>query len=374
MCNLRGATVVALLALAGSAAAHAQSDAHAEWRAQAAERRARIDSLLPLYRQAVQADSQRQRRDRAEELARAGKLDTATVGFVRITGHRGDVAQAVPLFEEAWRAYEPWLGDEAARLAGVVFVVRGEAGDALVRTLYHEPRHYVLDLPSVIQRADRMRVVRAVLGQPLRSLMPLRVQAWVGEGSFGAGRGPDRTYRELALGASRGAVQCRDGDIATCIGILGVDGDADWLRYYTAAQVRDVVRQRRVGGYSFTRCVELRQDTACVTALRGGGPGGMLTPAPVSADARALLLEQALRRGGARSFERLIADSTADVRTALSAASGVRIEPLVEAWRAEVLSARPSATAALGRSLLVTLFWIALLIKLATRSTRWRIG
>jgi hypothetical protein len=95
---------------------------------------------------------------------------------------------------------------------------------------------------------------------------------------------------------------------------------------------------------------------------------------PLSPEARASFLGQALRTGGAGAFLRLRAADGEPLLDRLVAAAGVPQDSLLAAWRSAVLAARPSARAGLIRSPLSVLFWLVLLGALAVRSTRWRLG
>jgi hypothetical protein len=342
MCSMR-ATLILTLALCAGGRVHAQT--HEELQARAAAHRARIDSLRPLY-DSAQAQAQRSfvRQARAEA-RRAGTLDTVGIGPFLVVGRPRDVAATAPLFERAWDDYTPLVGGAAARLEGAVFFVRRDNPGTGRRGFTTRPQHYNVDLPSIIRYGDRMRAVRAAIGAPLRELLPPAVQQWVGEGRFGAARELDRAYRELAIGASRGAAQCHDGDLTSCAGVLGLSADTAWLRFYTSAQLREMERRGR------------SRDLL-----------------PLSHDTRVVLFEHALMRGGDGALERMIADSTVDVQTALTAASRSDLTQLLESWRQTVHGARPGAAAWLSGTLLVTLFWIGVLIVIAKRSTRWRIG
>lgn len=339
----------------------------------AARQRARIDSLIPLYNAATAAEEQLRRREAAEQARTYGRPDSVRVGPLTLVGLPREIAAGAPLFERAWREYQPLLGDAGARIDDVVFIIRGDVGEPVLRHLYSRPRHYLLDLPSNVRYRDGIRVVRATLGKSLRELLPVAVRDWIGDGNFGAGREMEHPYRELARGASAGARQCYQGDVRTCIGILGL-ADNDWLQYYSAVQRRQLVKQSRRRNLQVYRCVERRQDSACTNALTPPAGGDQIAAAPLTYHSRVVLLEHALRAGGPGSFDRLVADTTADVSRALSAAAGMDVAPLVASWRSEVLAARPNAAAGLGTSAFVALFWIALLVTLATRSTRWRIG
>ena len=359
-----------VLVLVLCAATHARAQTRAELQARAAAHRARIDSLLPLQEQAraqaVRATLERQR----AAAERIGKLDTAQAGPFLVVGRADDVAAATPVFERTWDEFAGLVGAAGERLNGSVFVVRGDDGETGLHGLYGRPRHYLVDLPSIIRYRDRARVVRAAIGNPLRELLPPAVQQWIGEGNFGAGREMDRAYRELAIGDAQGTEMCHDGDLASCMSVLGLTADTDWVKFYTAAQIREKVRRSRGGGTDYVDCVEMHVHPACVAIIARGG----FTVLPLSHHTRVVLLEHALLRGGDGSFERMIADSTADVRSALTTASRSELTPLLSSWRETVLAARPTPAAWLGGTLIVTLFWIGVLVMLAKRSTRWRIG
>jgi hypothetical protein len=110
-------------------------------------------------------------------------------------------------------------------------------------------------------------------------------------------------------------------------------------------------------------------DDACDVLLRDREP-----LIPLSPEARASFLGQALWTGGPGAFQRLRAAEKEPLLDRMVAAAEVPRDSLLAAWRSAVLAARPSASAGLVRSPLSVFFWVVLLGALAVRSTRWRLG
>jgi hypothetical protein len=339
----------------------------------AAAARARIDSLLPLLEQATAAGQRRRLQERQAELAAAGKLDTVAVGPLLVVGRGRALDDAVPLVRAAWAEYEPLLGGAAGRLEGVSLLVQRDRHAALVGELARRPRHYRIRFQSSVPQPgdDPDLLVRGALNAAVFALLPGSVQRWLGDGNVAGALQHARTYRELVLRNSIGAERCLRRDVDACAALLGVaDAGSDWAAWYTREQLQALARDRRlgVGGGEYDRCVAA--GDACVAAFASaGGP-----PPPLGQHARASFLQHILPQGGAGSLERLVADSAADARTALTRASGGPLDSAIAAWQQAVSRARPEAYADLGRSLLVTIVWCGLLLTLALRSTRWRIG
>jgi hypothetical protein len=214
-------------------------------------------------------------------------------------------------------------------------------------------------------------------------------------------------YRELAGAPNLAAKECFDGNLPWCWEALGVNdvqgGGLDWdspaerrrlveSRYEEyLAQGRPILVYSRFGGPPHREgerltqlgillrgCLVLDLDRACDLVLEGYHRPGLRTGKdyglPLSGAARGTLVGEALALGGPGSFTRLLSRPQDPLRDRLAYAAGVPAETLIARWREQVLESKPNAQAGLLLSPLSLLFWLVLLVALATRSTRWRLG
>src|SRR5207302_11270306 len=98
-------------------------------------------------------------------------------------------------------------------------------------------------------------------------------------------------------------------------------------------------------------------DSACTELLRSLPPGAL--PRPLTYDARAALVADALRLGGRAAYHRLMASPGLPIADRLAAAGGLAIDPLPARWRAEVLAAPPVPLPQPPRGLWLALGWPA---------------
>ncbi|MFC1660308.1 hypothetical protein ACFL3S_02430, partial [Gemmatimonadota bacterium] len=122
-------------------------------------------------------------------------------------------------------------------------------------------------------------------------------------------------------------------------------------------------------------CVRLSLDRACLLLLRD--PWSTRTAPvriPLETEARASLVAEALAQGREGAFTRFAAHPESLLRDRLASAANLHPDTLMVRWRARVLEARPELHAGLLLSPVSLAFWILILLALATRSTRWRLG
>jgi hypothetical protein len=356
--------------LAWDRPAHAQSVARvtAEQRATAL---ARIDSLLPVFEQAQAEVKARHAREREQEL-REGKLDTVPVGPLLIVGHGLPFKRSIWIARRKWREYEPLLGSGATRLRGSVLLVFGESHYNTMREFArNRPRHYEVIWISELEPEWQAGAVYRAMDAAVYDLLPPSLRDWVGKASSSPESPHTRAYRSLLISNSIGAKRCMQRQIDACAAILGLaDPGPGWSLWYSAEELRERARWLRLSldGWRAHQCIERRVFDDCVAAFSDS----VRPPLPVDEEARASLLHFTLSSSPG-AFDRLVADSTVDVVTALEQAGG-SLDTTIERWQSEVARSFPNAYAGFGRSLLVVLFWCALLLTLAMRSTRWRLG
>ena len=171
------------------------------------------------------------------------------------------------------------------------------------------------------------------------------------------------------------------GSLGACWDAVGVrEGDDLWKDLYTDADRREFVRSLNSYWRSssvlgrdplWDGCVDLGLTAACDALLKRRFEEPVI---PLSGAFRASLTFRALQIGGQGSYLRLISDEPLSPRDRLAHAAGVDADSLMAVWRDEIMAARPKHAAGMGRAGATALGWILLLLFLAARSTRWRLG
>lgn len=340
-----------------------------------AEIRERIDSLLPLWKEAVRRKRRADSLRALAEEARRIRLDTVRVDRLRILATAGDAAEARRLFSRGWEPYRPVVGRAADRLDRYWFLYLGSEVDHGWDTRPDTVLKVGLGRWSTPGRL-REEVRRAV-GTALTRTLPEDFGRWVGKRPVLLELYEDEwagVYRDLATSVSRVARRCfRTGE--ACWSALGLEArEVGWEAWYTAEQRRYVVNTR-----TGTSAIPARRETrqacrkgeldACDRFIRmmGWGP-----PIPLEAGSRASVVAFALQRGGPGAYARLL-EGGGPIRARLGRAAGLPPDSLVRAWRREVRIHRPNVHADLGRSRWSVLAWLVVFTLLATRSTRWRL-
>jgi hypothetical protein len=146
---------------------------------------------------------------------------------------------------------------------------------------------------------------------------------------------------------------CTNGSIPACRVALAVVADGDtigaWFDQPTRRD-RALAGLRAFGGArsgpgavppdTIRRCTELGDDVACRVILTR-----VRVPSPTGRVSREQIVRGALIRGGVRAFERLRADTTMSIESAVASAAGVPFDSLVTTWRRELLAARTPSPA-----------------------------
>jgi hypothetical protein len=337
--------------------------------------REELDSLVPLMRTLGERAKTAEYRERMKRLAEEQRpVDTFAVGPFRVVALPDQRDLAEETIRGAWDDLRPLVDGSEDLLESWTFFIHYYwsregmflSGDSLLRQVAMSRRY---------PRSYLLRAAIQTVGNTLMKGLPPEIEAWSG----GQPRiSPSRlpwVARELIATPSTAVRRCFRGDLDWCVEALGLNGtDGGWEKWYTAEERRDYIQGRtRPSGDRTTAiwdgCVRARMDDACEVFLRDKEP-----LIPLSPEARASFLGQALRTGGAGAFLRLRAADGEPLLDRLVAAAGVPQDSLLAAWRSAVLAARPSARAGLIRSPLSVLFWLVLLGALAVRSTRWRLG
>src|SRR5256885_173582 len=187
-------------------------------------------------------------------------------------------------------------------------------------------------------------------------------------------------YVRLVTAPSEASRRCLIGDIGACRDALDLFGRGDRLtRWYPSARERRSLL-KTFTPYYFDRgaqqpmlraCAE-GSDSACTELLRSLPPDAL--PRPLTYDARATLVGDALRLGGRAAYHRLVACVGVPIDGRLQEAGGIAIDPLLAQWRAEILAARPVPVSLPPRGIWIALGWTILFAFCGLRSSRWRVS
>jgi len=184
----------------------------------------------------------------------------------------------------------------------------------------------------------------------------------------------------LVTAPSEASRRCLIGDIGACRDALDLFERGDRVaRWYPSARERRSLVLKTFTPYfgqgtqvSMFRACAQGSDSACTELLRSLPPGAL--PRPLTYDARATLLSDALRLGGRAAYHRLVASSGLPIADRLAAAGGMAIDPLLARWRAEILAARPVPVSLPPRGVWIALGWTILFAVCGLRSSRWRLS
>ncbi len=347
-----------------------------------------LDSILPLYAKASEANAREQARLDAlkaqQERAAAPRgplFDTISVGPLRIVTPPDQARTAREMFSSVWREYQPEVEDSPA----------------FKHTLFTFQWSYTLSLIPVkgdVQRADERRwESRATVEDRIRQAIGMALSSDLSSTRIGRRwrpgpvRGVDgaAVYRELATTPAKPNRACLAGDAHACAEALGLEVSADsWKSWLTPQEQRDIALSMDYGGEWGDRRMQALQNacragrqSACsrvVADLYTRRIRPLRRPGTLNNDARGSLLWLALQHGGRGAWERLLADTVASPEQALTDASGLGVDQLCAAWRRWVVEQRPDVAAGFGSGMLTAGFWILLFAALAMRSTRWRLG
>ena len=344
----------------------------------------RIEALRPQV-DAAQRVAERADALYADSIRRANQvpLDTIQVGPLRIATVPGQVELATEVFSEVWDAFRPLILGSEDLLSDQIFVFR--YGWRFEGMYLEGDRVHSVEM-SRRYGMDRLKErVRSGLGRALLQALPpdsSGLAEWVGMHPLTPPLDWSWIYRELASTASHAARRCYQGDLPWCWEAMGIPaGEGGWIGWYTPGERRLLVESRfghRLMWVSphltstqllIHGCVVLGSDRACIHIL-DEWPGRI----PLGTLSRASLVSEALMQGGEGAFSRLIEDPGMSTKERLAHAAGLPPDTLVARWRERVLSARPRIHAGLLLSPISMLFWLALLLYFARKSTSWRLG
>ncbi len=345
----------------------------------------RIETLLPVHdaawEKAQKEDDLKRLQDRLENEV---PTDTFMVGPFRVVARENQRKMATETFEGVLSEYEGMLEGGGAVFQPFYFEFQYARHPM---NLYIEPD--VAAGERVVQavmapkffRGNLEEGVRTAIGRALSDRLPEEFGRWVNNEGLASYRGYEWYYRRFATVPSQAVRLCFAGELGSCWDAVGVrEGDDLWKDLYTDADRREFVRSlnsywRSSGVLGrdplWDGCVDLGLTAACDALLKRRFEEPVI---PLSGAFRASLTFRALQIGGQGSFLRLISDEPLSPRDRLAHAAGVDADSLMAVWRDEIMAARPSHAAGMGRAGATALGWILLLLFLAARSTRWRSG
>lgn len=346
----------------------------------------RIEALrVRLEKARVAADRADARRADSLESANQVRLDTLMVGPLRVAHLPSQRKLALEVMGEAWKKAEPLVKGSDGIFADQVF---------LFRYGWRFEGNYLkaenLRSVEMNRRYGRERLAEKAQREVARSLLEAlpedggALMGWLGNSVMVSEEDLEWVYRDLASSPSVAAKRCYRGDLEWCWKAAGLPlGEGGWDEWYSPEERRLKVKSRwghwlederlwsRMSHSFFLThgCVALESDRACSLMLQR-------VPAaiPLEATARSSLVAEALTQGGEGAFTRFLSASGRPIRDRLAEAAGMPADTLVALWRARVLEARPESHAGLILSPLPLALWLVLLLGLATKSSRWRLG
>lgn len=167
--------------------------------------------------------------------------------------------------------------------------------------------------------------------------------------------------------------RCYNGEIAACAMLLGLaTTDDPVMAWYDSLARIDAVRtyRARVGRFNrpdADKCLR-GDDAACGRALH---TIDVLVRPPASGISREAIVLEAIRMGGEGALQRILVGGGSPSE-ALAAAAGVPVDSVLKMWQLKVRQGSIGSDDFSPRIALVAVGWIALLLGLSTRISRWR--
>ncbi len=363
MCNpftQRLPSALALLACALPSLALGQS---------AGEYRARIEELLPAWRDAVESE----RADR-----RWIEPDTVRVGTITIVTNPAGIDLVRAAAESAWEHLRSCLQSDSLLLLGDTLIVR--LSSRAERERWPDGRGVIVEYGG---EDDPETVAGLIVGAYGRRLAA-GLDAGTAQGL--AQRVPleptsreqlERVYLELATTDSRVTRLCLQGDRRSCVDALAITEHEDPITvWYGPEERRRLVdrleRRRRYRRGSHPRadeCLARRNEAACLEFLHAKAVSSLR---PLSATARRAVVSMALEIGGDGAYSRFLSADASTIQERVVRAAGVGSDSVVSAWLEAILASRPKRASLPAWLVFSALLWVGILATLASRSSRWR--
>jgi hypothetical protein len=379
-----------LLGCLGASLAFEQGAAQSTDKAELTEIGGRIEALRThLERARLVADRADSIRKDSLRAANQIELDTLWVGPLRIAHRREQERLAREVFEEVLADFAPMVRGSESLLSDQIFVFR--YGWRFEGMYLDGPHVRNVEMSRRYGWGRLIQKARDEVGRALLTALPddsAHTREWMGNRPLTPPEDWSWVYRDLASTPALAARRCYRGEIAWCWEAMGLSlGGGGWEEWYAPEERRLLVEARygywlrdgsgrlRRAGLLAHACVNLKLDRACLVLLEDPWSQGR-TPVriPLEPETRASLLSEALSQGGEGAFTRFVSRPDASLRDRLAMTAGLDADTLMVRWRARVLDARPELHAGLLRSPISLTLWILVLVALAARSTRWRLG
>jgi hypothetical protein len=340
--------------------------------AQGAALRVRSDSLLREWRQ---ANALAGLQDSLRLAVRLAGRDTIRVGALVIVAN----PSPLPLAQAAariWPVIERYYGTAARNLSRRPFLIQAVDPDTT-----SAPSPGSLGMQMIPWDLDVTRLAQVLLTMADLGAVDPRLHDWLGgplTPRFDSGPRRERVYLQLVTAPSRAVRRCFVGEIGACRDALSLSNEPDMLsRWYGADERRRLVTIDYLGfldrgaQHALFQSCSAGSDSACLELLAALPPGSLSRP--LDAEARAVLLELAVRQGGPSTFQRLLDAPDSAMGARLAAATGIPEDSLVAGWREAVLRARPTPVSLPPWGLWLALGWTMLFATCGLRSSRWRV-
>lgn len=335
----------------------------------AGEYRARIEELLPIWRDAV--ESERAARPWIEP-------ETLRIGTVTIVANPRGIDFVRAAAESAWEHLRLRLQSDSLLLLGDTLIVR--LSSRAQRERWPAGRGVIVEYGA---EDDPETVAGLIVGaygrrlaagldagttQSLAQRLPLKPMSR---------EQLERVYLELATTDSRVTRLCLQGDRRSCVDALAITEHEDPITvWYGPDERRRLVdrlerprRYRRGSNPRADECLARGNDAACLEFLRAKA---VSTLRPLSGTARRALVSVALEIGGDGAYSRFLNADARTIEERVVRAAGVVSDSVVSAWREAILASRPKPASLPGWLVFSALLWAGILATLASRSSRWR--
>jgi hypothetical protein len=229
------------------------------------------------------------------------------------------------------------------------------------------------------KRCTAISIIAALYGDLWRSLDPVLLE-WLSAPltpKLDTIAVTSASYLELVTSGSPVSRGCYQGSLEDCAGALGLTKpEIPALAWYSAEGRRELVARLsevlRTGADRevFARCVIQHVDADCLALLQ---QNEKLVPPPLPGGSRASYLLTALKLGGSGALSRLLGSSDEpSMPRRLELVAGTSLDAVTARWRGAVLATRPHPTQLTASTAWAGMAWIAGLLLLSFRSSRWR--
>ncbi|MEP7326284.1 MAG: hypothetical protein ABI836_10080 [Gemmatimonadota bacterium] len=318
-----------------------------------------------------------------EGARRLAVLDSLSVGPLRLLAPHQSIDFARRVGEAAWTALRGRLEDSVAMVLHqrrFVLIPEDPADSTQTKAQGYATLGTVLVVPGNRPASlTALEIIVPVYGDLWRTLDP-SMREWLSgpvTPTLDTVAVSSSNYLELVTSGSPVARGCYQGRMEDCEEALGLVRPADpAMAWYSVEGRRELVGRlgqvlrTGVTREVFTRCVVQHVDADCVALLH---QDEALVPPPLSGSLRASYLLTALKLGETGSLARLLGSSEeASVARRLELTAGTSLSTLTARWHSAVLAMRLNPIQLTASTAGASVVWMAGLLLLATRSSRWR--